>query len=213
MIYTIVKVVLGILFRLLYRFNIQSREKIPPSGPAIVAANHTSYADPIIVALVSQRPVSFMAKEELFGIPLFNWLIRSLHAFPVRRGKSDRVAIQRALKVLADDEVIGIFPEGTRQRSGIGLGPVEEGMALLAIKSNAPIVSLAIVGSDKIIPEGKILPRFPKIEARVGRVIHPDEFSPPEKEKRKKITEIWSEELIQLLSSEKAKADDEEIED
>lgn len=202
MIYTVLKKVMAFLFKVFYRFEAEGRDKIPLNGPAIIAANHCSYTDPVIIAIVAARPVSFMAKQELFRIPVFGRLISILHAFPVRRGGLDRIALQKALDVLSKDQLIGIFPEGTRHRLEGKLGPVEEGMALLALKSNVPVVPLAIIGSDKIMPEGKWWPRFPKIKVRIGTVIDPGNISLPEKQKRKQLTRIWAEEIDLLLRSE-----------
>lgn len=200
MIYSIFKLTTLFLFKLLYRFKAEGKKKIPVSSPAIIASNHTSYVDPFILAAISPRPVSFMAKEELFRMPLIGMITKRLHAFPVRRGRSDRMAIKKALEVLAQGKALGIFPEGTRCRLEGKLGPVEEGMALLALKTNAPVVPVAIIGSDKIIPEGKKMPRFPRITARVGEVIRPDDILLSEKEKRKKIMDLWVKELNRLLA-------------
>lgn len=132
-----------------------------------------SYVDPIVLGLAAYpRRIYFMAKEELFKIPILNWLIRALNAFPVRRGKSDKKAFQMALELLLGGKVVGLFPEGTRHRGK--LGPARSGVAILALKTGVPVIPIAIIGTDKILPDGKHIPRFPRIRAVIGKPIYVD---------------------------------------
>ncbi len=172
--YTFVVGLLLCLFKIFYRLAIFGKENIPKSGSLIVVSNHTSYLDPIVIGLVVfPRPINFMAKEELFSIPVLKSLVRSLYAFPVKRGKPDREAFKTSLHLLAEGKVLGLFPEGTRRRLGLGqLGSGESGAALIALKSGAPILPMAIIGTDKVIPEGKRVPRFPKIKVVISKPFH-----------------------------------------
>lgn len=171
MIYSFTRGLFFVLFKLFYRLSISGKENIPESGAVIIVSNHTSYLDPIVLAVaVSSRPINFMAKEELFSIPVLNILVRKLRAFPVRRGKPDKSAFETALQVLLKSEILGLFPEGTRRRLGrLQLGPGERGAAVIALKSKAPIIPVAIIGTDKVMMEEKKLPRFPKIRVIIGK--------------------------------------------
>lgn len=169
MIYRVLQIVLWPIFRLLYRFSVSNRSHIPASGPVLVVANHTSYLDPVLLGLAARRPIAFMAKAELFNIPGLGWLIRRLHAFPVQRDGFDRRAVRTALNKLKAGGVVGIFPQGSRER-----GETKEGLpgaALIALKSGAQVLPTAIMGADKVVPNGKILPRRATIEVRFGEPI------------------------------------------
>lgn len=151
---------LGVFFRRfwhIFDFTLGHQERIPSEGPVIFAANHQSFWDVPLLATYVDRPVSFMAKEELFKVPVFGSIIRNLHAFPVRRGASDKSAIKKALKILKSGECMAIFPEGTRSKNG-KLGKVGAGVSLLASISKAAVVPVAIVGTRDIFGE-KFLPK------------------------------------------------------
>lgn len=150
-----------------FRMRVDGLERLPSQGPAILAINHVSMLDPILVAAALPRPVHFMAKEELFRYPLLGWLLRWLHAFPVRRGQPDREAIARALSVLKAGGVVGIFPEGTRSLDG-RLLPIQGGTAFLALKSGAAVFPVAIVGTHRAMPKGAWWPRRACVQIRVG---------------------------------------------
>ncbi len=161
------------LFRLLFRFFGQLRteglENVPASGGVILAPNHVSYADPPLVGTaLAFRPTWYMAKQELFEVPVLGALIRRCRAFPVRRGTADRQALRRATELLEAGEVVTIFPEGGRSPDG-GLQPPELGFAAIARRSGAPVVPVAVIGSDRLLPRGAILPRFRPVLVRFGR--------------------------------------------
>ncbi|MDN5347645.1 MAG: CMP/dCMP kinase [Clostridia bacterium] len=149
LIYRVAKFICYLFLRFVCRWQVIGADKVPATGPVIVVANHTSYLDPVAVGVALPRPVRFMAKEELFHIPVLGWLITRLHAFPVRRGQSDRAALKAALQVLNRGEVLGIFPEGRRYRNG-GVGPFQGGAALLALKSGAVILPVALDGTGDV---------------------------------------------------------------
>ncbi|MCS7051571.1 MAG: 1-acyl-sn-glycerol-3-phosphate acyltransferase, partial [Thermomicrobium sp.] len=118
------------LLRLLIRFRIEGLEHVPRSGPALVAANHLHNADPVLIIAAFTRPVLFMAKKELFAVPLVRWFVRQSGAFPVDRGRPDRQALRQAEQLLREGMLVGIFPEGTRSVTG-GLQPPHPGIGLL----------------------------------------------------------------------------------
>lgn len=145
MLYVLARVLFRLVFALVFRWDVQGREHMPPSGPVLVCANHISWWDPPLVGCLFDRRVYFMAKEEIFRWPVLGPLLPRVGAFPVRRGTADRQALRTALEHLAAGRVVGIFPEGTRSRSG-ELLPAEPGAAMLAVKSRAPILPVAISG-------------------------------------------------------------------
>lgn len=146
--YRILHVIFPAFFRLLGAKDFGA-ENMPQEGGVIVAANHMSNWDPPFLASFLQRPVSYMAKQELFEIPIFGTVIRWLFAFPVRRGAADRSAVKAAVKELRAGRCVGIFPEGTRSKDG-EVHKFGAGVALLAAMSGAPVVPAAIMGTDKM---------------------------------------------------------------
>ncbi|QGP93709.1 Bifunctional protein Aas [Neomoorella glycerini] len=153
--YQFAKFVCYLFLRFFCRWEVQGRENFPLEGPVIVIANHISYLDPVAVGVAAPRTVRFMAKEELFHIPVVNWIIKGLHAFPVRRGRSDRAALKAALEVLQDGQVLGMFPEGTRSKDG-RLLPFQHGAALLALKTGAPLLPVAVKNTNRVFRGGRI---------------------------------------------------------
>jgi len=146
-------------------------ENLPQSGPFIIAANHVSNWDPVVVALVLKRPVYFMGKTALFKYKIMAVICTALHAFPVKRGVPDRQAIRKALQVLEEGNVLGIFPEGARNRTGDM--KALPGLAMIALKSGAPVVPVACLGTRHTLPFGWLDP----LMVRVGKPIYNNEIS------------------------------------
>jgi 1-acyl-sn-glycerol-3-phosphate acyltransferase len=169
LIYTLTRVVCTIIFKTFFRFSVRGRENLK-QGPTILVANHMSYMDPPVVGLAVPWPIHYMAKEELFEIPVLGGLIKRLNAFPVKRGSADRQVLKTTLGLLKRGQTVLIFPEGTRSRDG-GLAEGMPGAAFMAYKAGARIVPTAIIGTDKVMVKGKKFPRFPKIQVRFGRPI------------------------------------------
>ena len=144
MFYGFVRFVVRVFFRLYFRWEVYGSQHLPPTGGVILASNHVSYLDPPLMGCAVDRPVHFMGKKELFGIPILSRVFRWLYAFPVERNGADRKAIRQALSILNSGEVLGIFPEGTRGDGSALLKP-QPGTVLLALRSGAPIVPMAIV--------------------------------------------------------------------
>ena len=159
MFYTFLQHLFRIIFYTVFRARVYDRENIPQEGPVILAANHASNIDPPLMASLIDRPVSYMAKIELFENPIFGAAIRRCHAFPVKRGESDRGAIKAAVNVLKEGRVLGLFPEGTRSKTG-ELQKAEAGVALIAAMTGAPIVPVAILNSHRIFANGGLLPQL-----------------------------------------------------
>jgi 1-acyl-sn-glycerol-3-phosphate acyltransferase len=145
--YRLAAVVVKPLMRAWFRIQVEGAERIPASGPAVLAANHRSNLDPVLLASAVRRPVTFMAKAELFIGPL-GWVLRFIGQFPVRRGGIDRQALARTEAVLARGGVLGLFPEGTR---GDGdFSTVHEGLAWILLRERCPVLPVAIFGTERV---------------------------------------------------------------
>lgn len=168
---TVVRAGLIGLAKPLVRLRIEGLEHVPAEGAVLVAANHLHNADPILLATAFPRVLYFMAKRELFGNALLGGIIHWAGAFPVDRGKADRSAIRHAEALLSAGQAVAMFPEGTRSRSG-GLGPGQPGAGLILLRSGAPLLPAAIVGTER-------LPGGPGVTVRFGapRMILPVEGS------------------------------------
>lgn len=145
--YSLVRFFLYWLFRLVFRCRVYGVENIPATGAVIIASNHIGNFDPPVIGCQLPRRIYFMAKEELFQVPVFAGAIRWLGAFPVKRGSADRQAVKRMLEILVAGQVLGVFPEGTRGKNGV-LGEPEPGMAMMALKTGTTVVPVAVQGTD-----------------------------------------------------------------
>ncbi|MEW6207705.1 MAG: lysophospholipid acyltransferase family protein [Acidobacteriota bacterium] len=154
------------LFRLLFSVEYYGLENIPREGAVILAGNHPSYLDPVLVGLPVERTIYFMAWDALFKVPLLGWLIRKLGAFPVdiRKGKGESAYLE-AVRVLSQGLALGIFPEGQRSDQG-PMGELRTGVARMAIETGAVIVPITIGGASRAWPKWKLLPKPAKIIVR-----------------------------------------------
>jgi 1-acyl-sn-glycerol-3-phosphate acyltransferase len=160
-----------------------------PDGGVILAANHRSFLDPFIVGACVFRPVYFVAKKELFDKRWQGWLLNRLGAFPVKRGQSDEESMQTALALLARGEAVVIFPEGTRHREG-PLHEPRRGVGRLALESGAPVVPIAITGTEKARRGWRIRPV--KVSIRCGRPLRYPRMADPSPELAAEVTaRIW----------------------
>jgi 1-acyl-sn-glycerol-3-phosphate acyltransferase len=171
MTYWLMRALFIVLFRLLGGWEVEGRENVPPSGAVLLTPNHLSFLDPPLVGCALRRPGWFMAKAELFEIPGLRWLIRGMHAYPVKRGVPDRASVKRTLQYLKDGEIVCVFPEGTRSVTG-ELGPVEMGIGMLAVKSGAPVVPVGLRGTDQMLPRNAKRLHRAKIRVRFGPLLH-----------------------------------------
>ena len=161
-----------VVLRLLIGFRIEGLENVPKKSAALVISNHIHNSDPILLVAAYPRPLLWMAKKEVFSVPFIGWVADSAGAFPVDRGAPDRNALRNAERLLREQNLVGVFPEGTRSITG-GLKDVYPGVALIAVKSGVPILPTAIIGSDMLPLNGQKGRRRgrgrPKVTVRIGQ--------------------------------------------
>ena len=152
-----------------FQGRIYGAEHVPQQGPLVVASNHASYFDPPILSSCVGRPVAYMAKEELFQIPILRQAIQLYGAYPVSRGAADRSAIRAALKSLEAGWATGVFLQGTRTPDGRITAP-KLGAALIAAKAKVPILPVALWGTHNIPKKGAALSPVP-VTVRIGQIV------------------------------------------
>ncbi|WP_456463979.1 lysophospholipid acyltransferase family protein [Persephonella sp.] len=147
------------VFKNLLRIKVEGIENIPLEKGCILASNHRSNLDPFVLNTVSPRPIFFMAKQELFKVPVLGWFIKKAGAIPVKRNKRDIGALKQAVNLVKDGYCVGIFPEGSRAKPGEYRKP-QSGVGLIVSKTESPVIPIKIEGTDIIYPAGS---KFPKI--------------------------------------------------
>ena len=166
--------VLRVIARAIVRLHIEGDlSALPKMGPLIMAANHASSADPVLIGAflnqILRRPLNWLGKRELVEFPLTGWAFRRAGIHGVDRDAADLEAFRTATRILEAGHVLAVFPEGTRSRTG-GLQEVREGVGLLALRSGAPVLPVAVIDSDLMWPRGHLLPRFGKhVTVRYGK--------------------------------------------
>lgn len=181
--YQFAKSVVYGIFKPWYRIEALGVENFPKEGGVLLCANHISNFDPIVVGIMIPRPVHYMAKEELFSVPVFGKIVRNCNAFPVKRGMSDREALRKGLSVLKEGHVLGLFPEGHRSITG----ELQKGLAgagFFALKSDAYVVPCAIIGPYKSFRKLKVV------------------YGPPIDMKEIRTKKISAEQMTELIMSE-----------
>jgi 1-acyl-sn-glycerol-3-phosphate acyltransferase len=155
-----------------FRGRIYGAERVPQNGPLIVVSNHASDFDPLILSCCVRRPVAYMAKEELFRVPVLGSAIQLYGAYPVKRGAADRSAMRAATGSLEKNWAVGVFITGTRTADGRVTDP-KLGAAWIAAKSQASLLPVSLWGTDRIFQKGSALPQRVPVTIRIGDVIAP----------------------------------------
>lgn len=186
--YTFAKSVIYGVFKPWYRIEAIGREHFPKEGGVLLCANHIHNFDPLVVGIMAPRPVHYMAKEEIFSVPVLGNIVRKCNAFPVKRGFSDREALRTGLKILKDGHVFGLFPEGTRSKTG-ELGKGLSGAGFFALRSTASVVPCAIIGPYR---------SFRKLKVVYGQPIDMEEMR-KEKASTEQVTELIMSKIEKLI--------------
>lgn len=188
-------------FRLTGGLRSVGRENVPKEGAVILAPLHVSHLDPPAVACACSRRLNFMAKEELFRVPVLGPIIRSLDAFPVKRGEGDTEAIRLTISLLEQGKCVLVFPEGTRG-DAISIQPINKGVTMLARRTGAWVVPVGMVGSHKVLPKGQSKPKRHRITVAFGKPFrYQDIQSPSEKEAREAFARRLQAEIVELCAA------------
>lgn len=159
--------------RIFLRLDIRGREHIPSKGGVILACNHVSNLDPIVLGVGCRRHVSFMAKQELFCLPLLGWLLRRLLVIPLKRQAADRGAIKESIRRVKRGHVVALFPEGTRVSEGEQVS-AKAGVGFLAQSLGVPVIPAFVDGTKESWPRGTKLPRPRKVSITFGEKVEID---------------------------------------
>ena len=202
--YRLLKTFLTPILLLLFRPKVRGLDSVPNSGPVIIASNHLSFSDSIFMPLVVSRKVTFLAKQEYFTQPGLKGLIKkltfiALGQVPVDRsgGRRSEAAIDTGLRVLAEGDCIGIYPEGTRSPDG-RLYKGRTGIARLAIESGAPVIPVAMFNTDKIQPTGRVIPKLRQVAMVFGE---PMDFSAAGDSNDPKLLRKVTDEIMRTLQN------------
>jgi 1-acyl-sn-glycerol-3-phosphate acyltransferase len=193
--YDILKPLAMAFMRLYFRLESRGREHVPGQGPVLLVANHSSALDPPLVGGACPRQLTFLAKAQLFDIPLFGALIRRLNARPLRRDGADAGAMRTALRLLQEGAALLVFPEGTRGPEGVLREP-KAGAAMLAILAGVPVVPVFISGSGRALAKGRRLPQPVKVRVTFG----PPLVFPRPAEGRKEHYEAASRQMMDAIA-------------
>jgi 1-acyl-sn-glycerol-3-phosphate acyltransferase len=184
--YTFVRILVSLPTLLIYRARGIGVENVPKTGPLILAPNHFSQMDHFFIGLYLRRKVRFMAKSQMFGPPVLTYIYKHGGVFPVRRGHRDEKAIETALTILGQGEMLLVYAEGGRSRSG-ELGEVKPGIGRIALESGAPVVPVAIQGSERVRRWKRF--RFPKVTVQFGEPIEIPTEEAPSRERQLEVAE------------------------
>jgi 1-acyl-sn-glycerol-3-phosphate acyltransferase len=165
------QVLARILTKLLFDLKVYGLENVPQTGGVLLASNHQSNLDPVLIAVRLKRPVSFLAKSELFENRWFGWFIRVLHAFPIRQGEGDIAAIRETVKRLGEGYAMNVYPEGHRTEDG-EIRPLQRGIGLVLKKADVPVIPIAIDGSFQAWTKGNKIFRPHKIRVMFGKPLY-----------------------------------------
>jgi 1-acyl-sn-glycerol-3-phosphate acyltransferase len=150
-----------------FELKVYGRHHVPRHGGVLIVSNHQSYLDPVLLGVKLIRPLSFMAKSDLFENPRFSWLIRNLNAFPVRLGEGDVGALKETIRRLEEGHALNVFPEGTRSPDG-ELLPIQPGVGLIIRRAGVPVVPAVIHGSFDAWPRDDKFPHRHPIRVEFG---------------------------------------------
>lgn len=182
MLYVVLRFLSFLILKSVFRLEVRGRENIPKKGSFVLAANHVSFLDPVVVGVSCPRRLSYMARHDLFCNRLASWFLSSLEIFPVKRDAVDLSAIKEALRRLRSGTPLLLFPEGRRRRAdeGASYAKAQPGVGFLAAKLNLPIIPVLVKGTEGALPKGARFIRPEKISVYFGRQVYPREGLPYE---------------------------------
>jgi 1-acyl-sn-glycerol-3-phosphate acyltransferase len=199
MFYSIVRAIAWIILKIFWRMEIRGIENLPESGGLIITSNHVSYLDPAVLVASLNRKIYFIAKKEVFKNTFISFLLKNMNAFSVDRDNVDMFAFKKAMNILREEKVLGIFPEGTRSSNG-ELQELKMGALKIAMKTGVPILPVGINGTNKIYPRGI---KFPilfkhKIIVKYGTLQHFNKLKSKDKIYQKQELNLLSKKIKEL---------------
>jgi glycerol-3-phosphate dehydrogenase (NAD(P)+) len=195
LVYWLVRALVQPVFHLYFRLSRIGREHVPESGPVIYCSNHRSFLDPFVIGTIARRPLYYVAKQELFRHRFVAWLLNSLGAFPVNRGAGDQDMLATAKAILERGDSVLMFAEGTRIRPG-ALGRPKRGVGRLALETGAPVVPVAVIGTEAVRKGWRIRPH--KVRIRIGSPLTFPRVEQPSPQLAAAVTDrIWPNVMLQ----------------
>jgi 1-acyl-sn-glycerol-3-phosphate acyltransferase len=168
---------LRLLFTVRLRYRSRGSERIPAAGGGLVLVNHQSSLDPLLVGLPLSRPVSYVARDTLFNLPVVGWLLRRTYVMPIDRDAASSSVIRHAVARMHHGFLVGIFPEGTRTHDG-SLGEFKPGFIALVRRGGVPVYPVGIAGALDAMPRGVLFPRRARVAVVFGEPITPEQYAP-----------------------------------
>lgn len=166
-----------VMFPVWFRVRARGTEHVPERGGALLVINHQSFLDPLMVGLPLERPVSYVARDTLFNVPIVGWILRHTYVFPVNREAASAASIREAVRRLEQGFLLGIFPEGTRG-DGTGIQELKPGFVALVRRSRLPVIPVAVTGTHAAFPRDTAFPRPRRVYVVYGEPISPAELQP-----------------------------------
>lgn len=158
------------LFKIFIKIEVEGKKNLPEKGPLIIASNHKSILDPLILMVILPYYITFLAASYLFKIPFLNIILKLVGVLPVKEKKQDLRTLKRAIDLLKNGNIVGVFPEGGVSVNG-NVKEFKPGFAFLSVKTNAPILPIAIIGTERVLPPGKWIPKKAKVKICIGEPI------------------------------------------
>lgn len=203
--YWIQRMIAWFLYKVIFDTTIEGQENIDFNSTFLIIANHNSYIDPPLVGFAVPKPIAYMAKEELFKVPVMNKIIHWSGAYSINRKNKDTSFIENTVYALEHGWLVTIFPEGGRSLDG-KMMPIKSGVARILVKHHVPVLPVALIGTNKAWGKGQKFKFRTKMKVIIGKPIYSEEYLPTldlsEAEKIEHIRKIYATKLNQLLPQE-----------
>ncbi len=204
MLYRILQFIGRPLLKLYFRLRVEGMENIPKEGACIIVANHTSFLDPILICAIAPRIIHYITYAYFYYHPQLHWVCKRIHCIPLKKDGKDISALKKALRLLKNGELVGIFPEGSRAETG-KLGKGEPGVALIALKAKVPILPVGIRGAYESFPKGSKFPKPQRITVIFGKPFTIEDYTIGHAQKNadlpQKITDLIMSKIAEACSS------------
>lgn len=171
------QILMQVFFTIWLRYRARGMDRLPADGGGLVVINHQSFLDPMLVGLPLKRPISFLARDSLFRVPLIGWILRNTYVMPISRESASSATIKQAVARMKHGFLVGIFPEGTRSSSG-EIGEFKPGFISLIRRSRLPVYPVGVAGADRAFPRRAWFLRPARVCVVFGEPLLPEEIEP-----------------------------------